>query len=161
MTQREWHGIDGTAGLGYWTHEPDGSLPLAQLECPSRGNLHKGRPLYIHTRHWTYRRCQQDEAKNSDFIFRLISLTRNLGLFCGPDAIVIYLIIHILFSRFFLQTFYIPSAFHNAVENSKFLWEKIMRKSRATNFAILLLISQLGELIYRKGWDRSNIWPKI
>ena len=34
MTQREWHGIDGTAGLGYWTHDPDGSLPLAQLERP-------------------------------------------------------------------------------------------------------------------------------
>ena len=29
MTQSEWRGIDGTAGLGYWTHEPDGSLPLA------------------------------------------------------------------------------------------------------------------------------------
>ena len=34
MIQREWRGAVGTAGLGYWTHDPDGSLPLAQLECP-------------------------------------------------------------------------------------------------------------------------------
>ena len=34
MTQREWRGIDDTAGLGYWTHEPDGFLSLAQLERP-------------------------------------------------------------------------------------------------------------------------------
>ena len=34
MSQREWHGIDGTVGLGHWTHDPDGSLPLAQLELP-------------------------------------------------------------------------------------------------------------------------------
>ena len=52
MTQREWRGIDGTAGLGYWTHEPDGSLPLAQLERRSHGHLHKGWPLYIQT--YTY-----------------------------------------------------------------------------------------------------------
>ena len=32
--QREWRGAVGTAGLGYWTHDPDGSLPLAQLERP-------------------------------------------------------------------------------------------------------------------------------
>ena len=34
MIQREWRGADGTAGLGYWTHETDGSLPLAKLERP-------------------------------------------------------------------------------------------------------------------------------
>ena len=34
MIQCAWHGIDGTAGLGYWTHNPDGSLPFAQLERP-------------------------------------------------------------------------------------------------------------------------------
>ena len=34
MIQCNWRGINGTAGLGYWTHEPDGSLPLAQLERP-------------------------------------------------------------------------------------------------------------------------------
>ena len=34
MVQREWRGAVGTAGLGYWTHDPDGSLPLAQLERP-------------------------------------------------------------------------------------------------------------------------------
>ena len=34
MIQREWRGIDGTTGLVYWTHEPDGSLPLAQLDRP-------------------------------------------------------------------------------------------------------------------------------
>ena len=36
------------AGLGYWTHEPDGSLPLAQLDRPFHGQSHEGRPLYIH-----------------------------------------------------------------------------------------------------------------
>ena len=34
MIQRQWLGGDGTAGLGYWTHEPNESLPLAQLERP-------------------------------------------------------------------------------------------------------------------------------
>ena len=34
MIQREWPGANGTAGLGYWTHDPEGSLPLAQLERP-------------------------------------------------------------------------------------------------------------------------------
>ena len=34
MIHREWRGADGTAGLGHWTHETDGSLPLAQLERP-------------------------------------------------------------------------------------------------------------------------------
>ena len=34
MIQCEWRGIDGTAGLRYRTHQPNGSLSLAQLERP-------------------------------------------------------------------------------------------------------------------------------
>ena len=32
--QCEWHGIIGTAGLGYWTHEPNRSLTMARLDRP-------------------------------------------------------------------------------------------------------------------------------
>ena len=48
MNQRELRGAVGTTWLGYWTLDPDGSLPLAQLERRSHGHLHEGRPLYIH-----------------------------------------------------------------------------------------------------------------
>ena len=34
MIQPEWRGIVDTAELRYWTHDPDGSLPLAKLDRP-------------------------------------------------------------------------------------------------------------------------------
>ena len=49
MIQSEKRGTVGAVGLGYWTHEPDGSLPLAQLERPIPWASPQGRPLYIHT----------------------------------------------------------------------------------------------------------------
>ena len=51
MIQREWHGIDGTAGLGHWTHDSNGSLsPRPSWTAHSNGQLfHEGQPLYIHT----------------------------------------------------------------------------------------------------------------
>ena len=42
-------GIDGTAGLGHWTHFIDGPLRQAQLNARFHGQFHKGPPLYIHT----------------------------------------------------------------------------------------------------------------
>ena len=48
MIQHEWRGADGTMGLGYWTHEPDGSLPLAQLDRPFPWAI-SGRATSIHT----------------------------------------------------------------------------------------------------------------
>ena len=48
MIQREWHGIDGTVGLGYWTHKANGSLPLAHLDRPIPW-ASPGRATSIHT----------------------------------------------------------------------------------------------------------------
>ena len=48
MTQSVGRGINGTEGLGYWTHEPDVSLPLAQLVHPFPW-ASPGRATSIHT----------------------------------------------------------------------------------------------------------------
>ena len=51
--QREWRGAVGTAGLGYWTHDSDGSLPFAQLDRPFPWAIPR-RATSIHTYIWIY-----------------------------------------------------------------------------------------------------------
>ena len=79
-------GYDGTAGLGYWTHEPDGSLPLAQLERPiawasprRSTSIH----TYIHTH--TYkkllgRKALAEEGESVFCFTRLSHLSRFTSL---------------------------------------------------------------------------------
>ena len=45
--QRAWHVIDGTTGLGYWTHNTDGSLPMPSWTPDPMGNSMKAN-LYTH-----------------------------------------------------------------------------------------------------------------
>ena len=61
-----------TAGLGYWTHEPDGSLPWPSWNARYHGHLHEGRPLYIHTYIQIEKRLSLRRKDNFSARFNLI-----------------------------------------------------------------------------------------
>ena len=52
MIQREWRGAVGTAGLGYWTHEPDGALPLAPVGTPDPMGISRKGDLYTYIQYF-------------------------------------------------------------------------------------------------------------